>query len=122
MSVPLVVLLVSPPERHRDAHELGKRLAQQLAASARHDIRHLACDSPQALLNQAVRNWPVAILFNWHPDTMPWVTATAAACRNIPTLAIVRDVTGAVADAMTDLPFDVLVATDPELVTRNPRF
>ncbi len=72
-----VVLFVTHQASRCGVYEFGKSTYQALQQSSK--FRYVYCSvhssaSDSILIDQVVRHDPCAIVFNWHPITMPWLT------------------------------------------------
>ncbi len=100
----------------------GFEIVSQLASSKRFNFVPVECESPSDLVSELTKHDPVAVVFNHDPGPMPWAPLAAAICCDVPTIAIVHNVTSEMADNWPESFFDVLVAHDPDLKTKNPLF
>ncbi len=70
------ILFVTNPPRRCGVYEYGKTVLDAMRHSRRYRYQLCALpeDAPPEKLLEAVDRWnPKAILFNWHPATMPWL-------------------------------------------------
>jgi hypothetical protein len=116
------ILFVNHRRRRCGVHEFGDEIWRQLAASKRFNFVLVECDSIEDLLNEVERYAPAAIVFNYHPTTMPWAPSAAIASADVPTIGVIHDVTTEMADGWRGPFFDRLVTHDPGLRSSNSLF
>jgi len=114
------VLLVSHRQESCGIHQFGKNLAEALGLSKKREYVYVECSGPAELLQAVERYEPEAILYNYYPLTMPWVSGALLHEIPVPHVGIVHEVTQAVADHACRDVFDYYVAPDPSLETENP--
>ena len=116
------VLFINHSKFRCGVHMFGKEIAEQLSGSQVFDFTAIACNSLIEFSEVMTNRAPAAVVFNYHPTTMPWAPLAAALCRDIPTVGIAHDVTSSMADAWPDVSFDAIITHDPDLHTSNPLF
>ncbi len=114
------ILFVSHPQKACGIHQFGLDLAEALGCSKRREYIYVECASPGDLMNALERHRPRAVLWNYYPLTMPWVSGTFVHEIPLPHVGILHEVTQAEADHACPDVFDYYVAPDPSLVTANP--
>jgi archaellum component FlaC len=71
------VLFVSNPGPQCGVHQFGKATATALAKSNRFNFVYVECSDSRntaEFLAALQRFTPVAVIYNWHPSTMPWLS------------------------------------------------
>jgi len=116
------VLFVSHRKQRCGVREFGVEISTQLQASTRFRFKYVECESLAELADEVSTHDPAALIFNYHPTTMPWGNAAAIVFGALPTIAIVHDVTSEMADAWDDPFFFRLITHDPDLKTSNRKF
>ena len=116
------ILFVNHRSRRCGVHEFGNEIYGQITASARFSFVLVECDSTGSLLSEVERYAPAAIVFNYHPMTMPWAPSAAIACADVPTIGVIHDVTAEIAEDWKGPYFDRLVTHDPGLRSSNSLF
>jgi FkbM family methyltransferase len=116
------VLFVTHSQFRCGVHMFGREVAAQLAGSTLYNFKLVECNSLIEFAEAVDQNKPYAIVFNYHPTSMPWGILASALCSGIPTVGLLHDVTSDMADNWPDLSFDIFIVHDPDLVTRNPHF
>lgn len=114
------ILIVSHKEKRCGIYQYAVNLTEALTKSSRYSFSYVEC-SNEAELNQAItQNTPKAIIYNYYPATMPWLTARITRLYTIPQLGIVHEVTQEDADHLIPDMFDFYLCPDPTLLERNP--
>jgi hypothetical protein len=117
-----LVLFVSHRRQLCGVHQFGKEVHGQISGSGRYRFIYVECESTDELLDAARSQSPAAIIFNYHPATMPWGPLAAAICARIPSVGIIHDATNEMADDWVGPLFWHFITHDPDLKTHNPLF
>src|SRR5262245_52923599 len=88
--VEMTALLVNHQGDHCGVYQFGRRLYDTLAASPEISWHYAECNSLEALLRVEDEIHPEAILLNYHPFTMPWVSDELRRTRS-PVLAVFHE-------------------------------
>lgn len=137
------ILFVSHQKAQCGIYEFGKNVFDVLKTSREYSFVKIECSS-LAELEEAIKSIePSAIIYNYHPSVLPWISTKVAPriYRNnithlkIPQISILHEVSQSTADKATSyrkeyLPgistrlsnslFDFYIAPDPTLLLRNP--
>ncbi len=114
------ILFVSHREKACGIHQFGADLAEALALSGKRRYIYVECQTPGEFLDALERHRPRAVLWNYYPLTMPWVSRSFLREVPLPHVGILHEETRETADrARPDL-FDYYVVPDPSLETDNP--
>jgi len=142
MSKPRVLFVTHRPKQC-GVFEFGKHLYQAIASSAKYEVIHTSSDSLEELNGSITRYSPVAVIYNYHPSVLPWVSTkiTKGLYRNNLSgfkpiqIGIIHEVTQKLADTATGYRnkwivgpsqrklnslFDYYIAADPTLLLKNP--
>ncbi len=114
------ILFVSHPQEKCGIHQFGLDLAEALEKSEKREYVYVECGSPDEFLEAVNRHEPRAVLWNYYPLTMPWVSGTFVHETPLPHVGILHEVTQEEADSACPDVFDYYVAPDPSLRTGNP--
>jgi len=137
------ILFVSHKKTKCGVYEFGKKVLDVLEHSQQFKFIGVECSSLVELKSAISQFDPAAIIFNYYPPVMPWVSSKITkgiyknniASKNIPKIGIVHEVTKQVADQATNYQnkilfgksqklfnslFDFYIAPDPTLLLQNP--
>jgi SAM-dependent methyltransferase len=137
------ILFVSHKKAQCGVYEFGKSLFEILQRSNHYKFIKAECSSLKELESAIASNKPVAIIYNYHPSVLPWITAKKTphifknntTSINIPQIGIIHEVTQQIADISTNYKnkfivgdyaklsnslFDFYIAPDPTLLLQNP--
>ena len=122
------VLFVSHKEKQCGVHEFGKNIANALSKSQKYNFVYVECSGMSELDNAIAVHQPVAIIYNYHIPTMPWIHQKLIhklyrplnAHIDVPQIGIMHEVTQEKADKADAYLFDYHIAPDPTLLLRNP--
>lgn len=137
------ILFVSHKKAQCGVYEFGKNITDVLQNSKRYQFIRVECSSLVELQTAIAKNAPAAIIYNYHPSVMPWVTTRISpnfyrnniATIPIPQIGIIHEITQQVADTATshrtkfllcgvhhlsNSLFDFYIAPDPTLSLKNP--
>jgi SAM-dependent methyltransferase len=138
-----VILFVSHKKAQCGVYEFGKKITDVLSASLVYDFVRAECSSFEELRSEIKKHSPDAIIYNYTPSVMSWLTSKVApkliknriAGTNAIQVGIIHDVTQHIADTATAYRkkfllggfsktshrlFDYYIAPDPTLLLRNP--
>lgn len=137
------ILFVNHHKKQCGVYEFGNTAFHTVSQSSRYQYVLAECNSMDELLKAIELHKPAAIIYNFHPSTLPWVYSKLGprlyknniAGINILQIGIVHEITQAIADEATSyrnkiIPgtgiklinslFDCYIAPDPTLLLRNP--
>jgi len=114
------VLYINGSEPNCGVHQFGRAIAKALANSRSYRFVYRAVASPQELHEAAAEARPAAIIYNYHPATMPWLERNTIAGLDGPQIGTIHEITQAVADVATSQTFHYHIAADPTLLLKNP--
>lgn len=137
------VLFVSHLKKQCGVFEFGKNIFKAISTSEKYNIIWLECNSLQQLHGAVEEFKPAAIIYNYHPATMPWLCQkngpkfykNNAHEIKILQIGIIHEITQDIADNATNyrkeflirsydklanVLFDYYIAADPTLLLRNP--
>jgi hypothetical protein len=114
------VLVISHREKQCGVYQYGRSIADALTRSAQYDFIYTECANEKDLLSIVKTTGPVAIIYNYHPATLPWLNLRTTGKIKVPQIEIIHEVTQQVADAADISLFDYHVAADPTLQLNNP--
>ena len=100
-------------------HQYGLNISQAITSSIHYDMAYAECSSPEELQEHFERERPEAIVYNYYPYTMPWLTSDVLQRFPVPNVGIFHEVTQESADALTQEFFDFHICPDPTLDERN---
>lgn len=114
------VLLINHSARHCGIHEYGLNIHRALATSRRYAVTYAECDDANALAAAVERIRPQALVVNYNPGTMPWLTPVVAARYSLPKIEIVHEFTSDAPDGDASR-FDHHLIQHPLLALEGPR-
>lgn len=137
------ILFISHQKTQCGVYEFGKNITDVLCDSQRYDFIRVECSSLAELQAAIELNQPVAIIYNYMPELLPWAATKIIprfyrnnlATIKVPQIGIIHEVTQGVADRATDYRnkyffgtytkllnslFDYYIAADPTLLLKNP--
>ena len=137
------IIFVSHLKKQCGVFEFGKNIFNAISTSEKYNIIWLECNSLQQLNNAVLEFMPAAIIYNYHPATMPWLCQKIGPkfYKNnvheidILQIGIIHEITQEIADNATNyrkeylvrsydklanVLFDYYIAADPTLLLRNP--
>lgn len=120
MSPKPVVIVVSHKEIQCGIHQYGVNIVVALSKSERYTFEHVLCSSADELHQHVTRLQSAAIIYNYYPLTMPWLSPEITRRYQIPCLGVMHEVTQEDADNATTEMFDYHLCPDPTLEVRNP--
>ena len=104
------ILFVSHKKSQCGVYEFGKNITDVLERSKYYHFIHVECSSLSELHDAIAENSPDAIIYNYYPIVMPWLTKeiipgffkSNIASIPIPQISIIHEITQDVADAATN--------------------
>jgi len=114
------ILIVSHKEKQCGIYQYGVNIAEALQKSSRYSFLYTECSSYEELHQTVVKTTPAAIIYNYYPETMPWLKSSVTRQYTVSNLGIMHEVTQEEADKATQELFDYRLCPDPTLVENNP--
>lgn len=114
------ILFVSHKNQQCGVYQFGHNLAKALRNSKIFSFVYAECSGVKDFNSIVTEIRPAAIIYNYYPSTMPWLSKKVIRNINVPHIAIFHEVTQELADAADDFLFDYHIAPDPTLLLRNP--
>lgn len=114
------ILVVSHSEKQCGIHEYGLNIVAALEKSSRYSFAYAECSNEKHLRWAVAQTRPSAIIYNYYPATMPWLTSHMTRRYKVPSLGIMHEVTQEEADKATPEMFEYHLCPDPTLVENNP--
>jgi hypothetical protein len=137
------ILFVSHSKKQCGVYQFGKSVFEVIQSSQKYKIDWVECDS-LGMLKKAIGQYsPDAIIYNFHPSTMPWLSTKLAprlyksniSGIEIMQIGIIHEITQQISDGATNYRnllvlqkgsklintlFDFYIAADPTLLLKNP--
>lgn len=121
------ILFVSHPEKNCGVHEYGTSIFEALKTSEQFEFIYVECSSLAQLEAHIKNNTFTAVIYNYHPSTLPWLTKKVFPQKYkslnkhiiIPQIGIMHEVTQQKADIADTSLFDYHIAPDPTLLLKN---
>jgi len=136
------ILFVSHRKTQCGVYEFGKNIINVLKNSKQYEFIKIECSSLKSLHKAIEKNKPNAIIYNYHPLTMPWITTKILSklyknnisSIKIPQIGIIHEITQNISDTATTYKnkylfdndyklinslFDFYIAPDPTLLLKN---
>lgn len=123
------ILYVNHKAQKCGVYEFGKMIGNTVTASQLFDFVYCECDSWVEFKEIYDRLRPNAVIYNYHPCTMPWISnpveedgyLQAQSCAiDAVQIGTIHEVYQASADSASSRVFDYHIAPDPTLLLRNP--
>jgi SAM-dependent methyltransferase len=118
------VLIVNHNEPACGVYQFGQNLYEALRGhSSKYAFTLANCANEADIKNAMERVNPVAVIYNWHPATLPFITkefTRRMGSPAVPALGFYHEVTAESADQVSDDRFDFWICGDPTLTTTNP--
>lgn len=115
------VLLVNYAVPNCGVHQYAKNLFGALQESTKFEFVYCGISSQQDLDTLVRQSSCAAVLVNYHPQTLPFLSTAAPRRYEVPCIAVMHEMTGQEADEMRDGLFQAFVMGDPTLQSSNPR-
>lgn len=114
------ILIISHRERRCGIHQYGINITEALQKSSRYLFPYVECDNEEQLHRAILLTNPSAVIYNYYPLTMPWLTPEITRRRKVLQLGVMHEVTQQDADNATREMFDYHLCPDPTLIENNP--
>jgi len=114
------ILIVSHKEKQCGVQEYGLNIAKTLKESTKYSFVYAECSSYEEFLDIVNKVKPSAIIYNYHPSTLPWVNKTILQSINVPHIGIIHEVTQRISDVSNNSLFQYHIGPDPTLQLKNP--
>lgn len=114
------ILIVSHSEKQCGIHQYGLNILEALQKSSLYSFAYAECSNEEHLNQAVLQTNPSAIIYNYYPATMPWLSAQVTRRYRVPQLGFMHEVTQEEADKATQELFDYHLCPDPTLVENNP--
>lgn len=122
------ILFISHPQKNCGVHEFGRAISDALQSSQQFNFVYIECSSMADLQDAIDMHSPVAVIYNYHFSTLPWLTQKIIHTKHkplnrhisIPQIGIMHEVTQEKADTATSALFNYYIAPDPTLLLKNP--
>ncbi|MDO8873974.1 MAG: hypothetical protein Q7V05_14790 [Methanoregula sp.] len=115
-----IILIVSHKEEQCGIHQYALNIMEALKKSTRYSFCYSECSSEEELHDAITTTTPRAIIYNYYPATMPWLTGSITRKYTAPQLGIMHEVTQEEADKADREMFDYHLCPDPTLIENNP--
>ncbi len=119
-SIPTVIYVSSRDEEKCGVYQFGKNIAEALRKSLRFRFVPRECADRQELVSAISELSPSAVVYNYHPATMPWLTSAVTRQIKCPQVGTVHECPQDIVDRLTNDLFDFHIAPDPTLLLKNP--
>jgi SAM-dependent methyltransferase len=114
------VLFVSHKETYCGVYQYGVNVAKSLTKSKKYSFVYVECSKPEEFLHAVNSTQPSAIIYNYHPLTLPWLNEKIVKKVSVPHIQIMHEVSQEVADLADASLFQFHIASDPTLQINNP--
>jgi hypothetical protein len=114
------ILFISHKEKHCGVHNYGINIASTIQKSQRYNFVYFECACKEDFIHVVNNVNPSAIIYNYYPSTMPWISRKLIHKFFVPHIGIIHEVTQQVADFADNSLFDYHIAPDPTLILKNP--
>lgn len=114
------ILLVSHKEKQCGIYQYAVNIFEALKKSDRYAFEYSECADSTELQLAVAKTVPRAIIYNYYPITMSWLTGDITRRYQIPQLGIMHETTQEKADGADRNMFDFHLCPDPTLIENNP--
>lgn len=123
------ILYVNHKAQKCGVYEFGRMIGNTLIASKFFDFVYCEADSWSEFKEIYDRLGPDAVIYNYHPCTMPWISQrveidgcmqSQSGAIDVVQIGTIHEIYQESADSANDLVFDYHIAPDPTLLLRNP--
>jgi len=114
------ILIISHKEQQCGVHQYGKNIAEVLKNSRKYNFLYEECSNAKELIAHVQDIKPEAIIYNYYPSTLPWLTRRLMWKIKAPHVGIMHEVTQQAANAADSSFFQFHIAPDPTLLLTNP--
>lgn len=115
-----MILYVSHSHNECGVYQFGHRIGKALQRSGIFEFRYVECTDEQELCEVVTETKPAAIIYNYHPATLPWLNINTTKQFGCPQIGTIHEVTQSVADSADNSLFNYHIAADPTLLLKNP--
>jgi hypothetical protein len=113
------VLIVSHKQKSCGIYQYGINITRALQKSLRYSFIHVECSNEQELEDYIISNNPSVVIYNYYPQTMPWLNSQITKKYKFVQMGIMHEVTQKEADKATSEMFDYHLCPDPTLVVNK---
>lgn len=137
------IIFVSHSKQKCGVYQFGKNVFDAIKNTSKYNIEWVECDS-LSIFHELIQKYsPEAIIYNYHPSTMPWLTTKLApriyrsniSHLNVMQIGIIHEITQGISDGATNYRntilfhkpnkqvnklFDFYISADPTLLLQNP--
>ncbi len=114
------ILIVSHKQKQCGVYQFGLNVANALKKSTKYSFVYAECSSPEEFFADINNIKPSAIIYNFHPSTLPWLSKEMLDSIKVPHISVIHEVTQTLADSVKNSPFQYYTAPDPTLIPNNP--
>jgi SAM-dependent methyltransferase len=114
------VLFISHKEHQCGVHQYGRNIADAFVKSRTISFMYNECSGSSEYYSIVEKVNPSAIIYNYHPSTLPWLNKKVVRKVKVPHIEIIHEVSQEVVDAADDSFFHYHIAPDPTLLKKNP--
>lgn len=114
------ILLISHKEKQCGIHQYAVNIFEALKKSDRYAFKYCECADSAELETVVAKTAPRAIIYNYYPLTMAWLTDDITRRYQIPQLGIMHETTQEKADGADRDMFDFHLCPDPTLIENSP--
>lgn len=114
------VLFINHPEKECGVHQFGEAVFRAIEGSSVYQFKYCECSDAASLQGFIQQHQPVAVIYNYYPSTMPWLSPGITRAIAIPHIGIIHEVTQERVNAANKTLFDFHIAPDPTLLLTNP--
>ncbi len=114
------VLFINHPEKACGVHQFGENVFSAIRASTVFDFLYCECRSAEDLDSFIAKHRPAAIIYNYYPTTLPWLTPRITRRINLPHIGVMHEVTQERVNTANKTLFDFHIAPDPTVLLTNP--
>ena len=114
------ILFVSHKNNQCGVYQYGINIINTIQKSKKYSFVYKECSNRKELLDAINQLQPKSIIYNHHPQTLPWVNQDLKEEISIPQIGIIHEVTQELVDVIKQDLFDYYIAPDPTLSPNNP--
>jgi len=114
------VLYVNHREQHCGVYQFGASVYDAIKHSTVFDFIYADIVEATELFAPVTIHQSSAVIYNYHPSTMPWMTSAIHRKMRVPQIGTMHEVTQEVFDNANTALFDFHLAPDPTLLLTNP--
>ena len=113
------ILIVSHNQQSCGIYQYGINITRALQKSSRYSFIHVECSNEQELEECVISNNPSVVIYNYYPQTMPWLNSQITKKYKFVQMGIMHEVTQEGSDNATSEMFDYHLCPDPTLIVNN---